>query len=42
MPLIPPTELASDFTLSDINGQPFTLSAQRGHIVVLVLNRGFA
>lgn len=28
-------ELAPDFTLSDINGKPFTLSSLRGRIVVI-------
>ncbi len=32
---------APDFTLADFQGQPFTLSAQRGQAVVLVFNRGF-
>lgn len=41
MPLAPAAVMASDFTLPDVNGVPFTLSAQRGQVVVLVLNRSF-
>lgn len=32
---IAPAKPAPDFTLTDQNGQPFTLSAQRGNVVVL-------
>jgi len=42
MPLEQPTTPAPDFTLTDVDGQPFTLSSLRGKVVVLVLNRGFA
>jgi peroxiredoxin len=41
MPLLVPGTLAPDFTLSDVDGKPFTLSLQRGSVVVLVLNRSF-
>jgi peroxiredoxin len=41
MPLQEPGILAPDFTLADVEGKPFTLSLQRGSIVVLVLNRSF-
>ena len=37
MPLLVPGTLAPDFTLSDVDGKPFTLSQQRGSVVVLVL-----
>jgi cytochrome oxidase Cu insertion factor (SCO1/SenC/PrrC family) len=30
-----------DFTLSDAQGNPFTLSSQRGHKVVLYFYRGY-
>jgi cytochrome oxidase Cu insertion factor (SCO1/SenC/PrrC family) len=32
---------ATDFTLHDAEGNPFTLSAQRGHNVVLYFYRGY-
>ena len=41
MPLLKPGIMAPDFTLSDVGGNPFTLSQQRGSVVVLVLNRSF-
>lgn len=35
-------QMAPDFTLDDVHGQPVTLSAYRGQkAVVLVFNRGF-
>ena len=35
-------ELAPEFTLSDLNGQPISLSDYRGEKhIVLVFNRGF-
>jgi cytochrome oxidase Cu insertion factor (SCO1/SenC/PrrC family) len=34
-------QAAPDFTLSDSNGAPFTLSSQRGHKVVLYFYRGY-
>ena len=34
-------QLAPDFTLTDAEGKPFTLSAQRGHKVVLYFYRGY-
>lgn len=41
MPLLAPGTLAPDFTIADVDGKPFTLSQQRGSVVVLVLNRSF-
>jgi peroxiredoxin len=41
MPLLAPGTMAPDFTLSDVDDKPFTLSQQRGSVVVLVLNRSF-
>ncbi|GAB4515511.1 MAG: hypothetical protein Kow0047_27430 [Anaerolineae bacterium] len=42
MPLRQPGELAPDFELTDVNGQPVRLSDFRGrNHVVLVFNRGF-
>ncbi|MHB9034239.1 MAG: peroxiredoxin family protein [Anaerolineae bacterium] len=41
MPLLPAETLAPDFTLEALDAQPFTLSGQRGKVVVLVFNRGF-
>jgi cytochrome oxidase Cu insertion factor (SCO1/SenC/PrrC family) len=45
---VPPPQIASnaghaasDFTLTDQNGQPFHLADQRGHKVVLVFYRGY-
>ena len=32
-----PGQAAPDFTLNDVNGTPFTLSANRGKVVLLVL-----
>ena len=32
---------APDFTLTDAQGKPFTLSAQRGHRVVINFYRGY-
>ena len=32
---------AADFTLTDAEGKPFTLSSQRGHKVVLYFYRGY-
>ena len=32
-----PGQAAPDFTLNDVNGIPFTLSAYRGKVVLLVL-----
>jgi len=34
-------QLAPDFKLPDQNGKPVTLSAARGHKVVLVFYRGY-
>ena len=34
-------QAASDFTLTDAEGKPFTLSSQRGHKVVLYFYRGY-
>ena len=32
---------APDFTLSDAQGNPFTLSSQKGHKIVLYFYRGY-
>ena len=34
-------QAAPDFTLTDAQGNPFTLSAQKGHKVVLYFYRGY-
>lgn len=34
-------QVAPDFTLQDSEGSPFTLSAERGHNVVLFFYRGY-
>jgi peroxiredoxin len=41
MPLLKPGTPAPNFALADVAGNPFTLSQQRGSVVVLVLNRSF-
>jgi len=42
MTAITPGSVAPDFTLDDLDGQPFTLFERRGHrLVLLVFNRGF-
>lgn len=34
------SDLAADFTLTDQAGDPWTLSAQRGHAALLIFLRG--